>query len=93
MLIQAMILVAVFSPAPPTVPPDDSISFADERATRRAAIAAMIGQMNHEPIASTRPMTALVEVGGWAPGTGAGGVAGGGAAGGGDDADHVAPSQ
>jgi len=62
-LIQAMMRVAVLSPAPLIRPFDAAISLAEDLARMRAAMAAMMGQASHERIARTRPITALVDVG------------------------------
>ena len=62
MLIQAMMRVAVLSPAPPTRPSEAAISLLDEWASTRATIAAMMGHTTHDTMARTSPMMALVEV-------------------------------
>ncbi len=64
MLIQEIMRVAVFSPAPPMRPADSSISADEDRASTRATIARITGHRNHEPMARTSPMIADVEVGG-----------------------------
>ena len=64
MLIQAMIRVAVLSPAPSTAPFDRSISFEDSRARIRATIAGITGQNTQEITARISPTIALDDVGG-----------------------------